>query len=167
MTQQPRSNDPVQQAKAAYEEQEKVASKNLEQIVSTQGFAESLALITSNIAALSRMGNTGIDQLVRMSRLAGRTDITRLGRQLARTEDKLEQVLQVVEQLEAELAVTQAERDAARDALGDGADATSSSRAGRSRNRSGNGRAVANSRPRVARSASAAVDASDDAKSGE
>ena len=114
MTQQPRSNDPLQQAKAAYEEREKQASKAIEELVSSHGFAEGLAMLTSNVAALTRMGNIGVDQLVRMTRLAGRADITRLGRQLARTEDKLEQVLQVVESLEAELAVVRAERDAAK-----------------------------------------------------
>ena len=58
----------------------------------------------------------GLDQMVRMTRLAGRTDISRLGTQLARTEDKLEHVLQVVEQLESELQATRAERDEARQA---------------------------------------------------
>jgi hypothetical protein len=36
-------------------------------------------------------------------RLAGRADVTRLARQLQRTEDKLERVLQEVEQLRDEL----------------------------------------------------------------
>ena len=74
MTQQPRSNDPLQQAKAAYEEREKQASKAIEELVSSHGFAEGLAMLTSNVAALTRMGNIGVDQLVRMTRLAGRAD---------------------------------------------------------------------------------------------
>jgi BMFP domain-containing protein YqiC len=39
---------------------------------------------------------------VRNLRLAGRADIDRLGRQLARTEDKLELLLQEIEALRAE-----------------------------------------------------------------
>jgi hypothetical protein len=54
--------------------------------------------------------------MVRNMRLAGRADIARLGRQLARTEDKLETVLQEVERLQDEL---RAERERA--AKSDGA----------------------------------------------
>lgn len=117
MTQQPRNiSDPVRQARETYEESEKAASKILEDLVSSQSFAEGLGLLTSNIVALSRVGQIGLDQFVRMTRFAGRADITRLGVQLARTEDKLEHVLQVVEQLESELQATRAERDEARQA---------------------------------------------------
>lgn len=166
MTQQPRPSDPVQAAKAAYETQEKQASKALEELVSSQGFAEGLAMVTSNVAAMARIGSVGLDQVVRMSRLAGRSDIARLGRQLARTEDKLEQVLQVVELLEAELALVRAERDAAKAELAgqsDGSDESDEAPARPARRTARNGRAVANSKPRVARSASAAV--ADGAKS--
>ena len=41
--------------------------------------------------------------MLRNLRIAGRADITRLARQLHRTEDKLERVLQEVEQLRDEL----------------------------------------------------------------
>jgi HEPN domain-containing protein len=44
------------------------------------------------------------DLVLRNLRLAGRADITRLARQLYRTEDKLERVLQEVEQLRDEVA---------------------------------------------------------------
>ena len=175
MTQQPRPSDPVQAAKAAYEAQEKQASKALEELVSSQGFAEGLAMVTSNVAAMARIGSVGLDQVVRMTRLAGRSDIARLGRQLARTEDKLEQVLQVVELLEAELALVRAERDAAKAELAgqtgqpgqpdqaDVSDDSDEAPARPARRTPRNGRAVANSKPRVARSASAAV--ADGAKS--
>ncbi len=117
MTQQPRKiSDPAQQARQAYEQSEKAASSTLENLVSSQSFAEGLSLFTSNAVALSRIAQIGLDQMVRMTRLAGRTDISRLGTQLARTEDKLEHVLQVVEQLESELQATRAERDEARQA---------------------------------------------------
>jgi hypothetical protein len=45
-----------------------------------------------------------MDLALRNLRLAGRRDIVRLSRQLARTEDKLERVLQEVEALRAEVA---------------------------------------------------------------
>ena len=50
------------------------------------------------------MGNDVSDLVVRNLRLAGRQDVTSLARQLARTEDKLEQVLQEVERLQEQLA---------------------------------------------------------------
>ena len=53
--------------------------------------------------ALTRIGNETMDMVVRNLRVAGRQDIARLGRQLARTEDKLETVLQEVERLQDEL----------------------------------------------------------------
>lgn len=90
-------------ARKQYEQSEKQASTTMEELVSSQGFSEGLALFTSNAVAISRVVTTGLDQLVRVSRLAGRRDIARLGRQIARTEDKLEQVLQAVEQLEAQV----------------------------------------------------------------
>ena len=43
-----------------------------------------------------------MDLIVRNLRLAGRADIDRLGRQLARTEDKLELLLQEIEELRVE-----------------------------------------------------------------
>lgn len=102
MTQQPGP----ERMRRQYESAEKRASTAMEEIVGSHGFGESLALFTSNAVALSRVATIGLDQMLRMTRIAGRSDIARLGRQLARTEDKLEQVLQAVEQLEAELATT-------------------------------------------------------------
>ena len=63
-----------------------------------------LARTAENVAALTRIGNDMADLVLRNLRLAGRADITRLARQLHRTEDKLERVLQEVEQLRDELA---------------------------------------------------------------
>lgn len=143
MTQQPRKiSEPAQQAREAYERTEKAASSTLENLVSSESFAEGLSLFTSNAVALSRMAQIGLDQMVRMTRLAGRTDITRLGTQLARTEDKLEHVLQVVEQLESELQVTRAERDEARQATSARAQGTESKSVGRGRRESGPSAAV-------------------------
>ena len=67
-------------------------------------FGELLAHTAENVAALTRMGNDFSDLVLRNLRVAGRADITRLARQLHRTEDKLERVLQEVEGLRDELA---------------------------------------------------------------
>jgi len=58
-----------------------------------------LAMVTENVVALTRIGFDAMDLAWSNLRLAGRRDITRLGRQLGRTEDKLEQVLQELERL--------------------------------------------------------------------
>ncbi|WP_040159241.1 hypothetical protein [Mobilicoccus massiliensis] len=102
-----------QKLREAYDKTEKQVSRASEELVASQGFAEVLATLTSNAVALSRVVSIGLDQAVRATRFAGQRDIQRLGRQLNRTEDKLEQVLQVVENLEDELAATRAERDEA------------------------------------------------------
>jgi BMFP domain-containing protein YqiC len=52
--------------------------------------------------AVIKIGFDVADLIVRNLRLAGRADIDRLGRQLARTEDKLELLLQEIEALRAE-----------------------------------------------------------------
>ena len=53
---------------------------------------------------LTRIGFDTFDLVIRNLRLAGRKDVARLGTQLGRTEDKLEQVLQEVERLQEQLA---------------------------------------------------------------
>ena len=107
------TNSATERARSAYEESEKRVANSMEEIVSGQGFAEGLSLLTSNLVALSRVATIGLDQVVRATRFAGRVDVTRLGRQIGRTEDKLEQVLQVVERLEEELAEERAKRECA------------------------------------------------------
>lgn len=101
--------DPVAQARRNYEEAEKKLSAAAEELVSSAAFAEGLGMMVGNLVAVSKVVSTSMDQVVRISRFAGRRDVTDLGRQLARTEDKLEQVLQLVERLEDELAATRAE----------------------------------------------------------
>jgi hypothetical protein len=75
-----------------------------EQVVSRDGFGVLLARMTENVVAVSKLGSDAADIVWRNMRVAGRQDITHLGRQLNRTEDKLERVLQEVEQLRGELA---------------------------------------------------------------
>lgn len=70
-----------------------------ERLVAGEGFAELLAHLTENAVAISRIGADFWDMAVRNLRLAGRTDIDRLARQLSTSEDKLEQLLQAIEQL--------------------------------------------------------------------
>jgi len=70
--------------------------------------------------------NEAMDLVWSNLRLAGRRDITRLAKQIGRTEDKLEQVLQEVEEL--------------RDELGDGSqNGTSRSRSGGNSSRASSG----------------------------
>jgi hypothetical protein len=87
-----------------YEAMEQQAAEATEQFVSGSAFAELLGLTAGNFAALTRISGETCDLMLRNMRLAGRADVTRLGRQLARTEDKLERVLQEVEDLRDQLA---------------------------------------------------------------
>jgi hypothetical protein len=73
-----------------------------EQTVQRDAFGELLARATENVMAVTKIAFDVADLIVRNLRLAGRADIDRLGRQLARTEDKLELLLQEIEALRAE-----------------------------------------------------------------
>ena len=90
---------PEEETRRLYEEAESRVAKAAERVVSRESFGELLAMATENVVALTRMGFDGMDLVWSNLRLAGRRDITRLARQLGRTEDKLEQVLQEVERL--------------------------------------------------------------------
>ena len=69
---------------------EKRTADAVEELVKSNAFGELLARSTENIMGLTRIGFDAADLVVRNLRLAGKPDITSLGRQLARTEDKLE-----------------------------------------------------------------------------
>ena len=90
---------PEEEARRLYEEAESRVAKAAERVVSRESFGEVLAMATENVVALTRIGFDAMDLVWSNLRLAGRRDITRLARQLGRTEDKLEQVLQEVERL--------------------------------------------------------------------
>jgi hypothetical protein len=90
---------PEQEVRRLYEEVEGRVAKAAERVVSRDSFGELLAMATENVVALTRMSFDGLDLVWSNLRLAGRRDITRLARQLGRTEDKLELVLQEVERL--------------------------------------------------------------------
>jgi hypothetical protein len=78
---------------------ESEAAAGAERSVAGEGFAELLVQLTENAVAVSRITADVWDLMVRNMRLAGRADIDRLARQLARSEDKLELLLQGIEQL--------------------------------------------------------------------
>ena len=93
-----------EQVRALYEQAESGAANALEEFVAKPSFGRLLAMSAENVAALTRISSDIADVTLRNLRLAGRADITRLARQLHRTEDKLERVLQEVEQLRDKLA---------------------------------------------------------------
>jgi hypothetical protein len=98
------TDSPETQIRALYEQAESETAKALEQAVAQPSFGRLLALSAENVAAVTRIGADVADLVLRNLRIAGRADITRLARQLHRTEDKLERVLQEVEELRDELA---------------------------------------------------------------
>ncbi len=128
---------PDEQVRSLYEDTEAKLAGAAEELVGTDSFGELLARLTGNVMALTRIGNDLLDLAVRNLRVAGRQDVTRLARQLARTEDKLELVLQHVERLEQQLERNpSASRDDGRRASG----RPGSSSRGGTRSSSGNGR---------------------------
>jgi hypothetical protein len=86
-----------------YEDAEAANAKAMEKLVSSQGFSTMLVQLAENVAGLTKIGSDAMDLVLRNLRVAGRRDVIRLGRQLGRTEDKLERVLQEVEELRDEL----------------------------------------------------------------
>jgi hypothetical protein len=105
------SRSPEGQVRALFEDAESRTAKAFEEAVSKPSFGALLARSAENVAALTRIGTDTADLVLRNLRIAGRADVTRLSKQLHRTEDKLERVLQEVEQLRDELARREA-RDA-------------------------------------------------------
>jgi hypothetical protein len=95
---------PEAQVQELYEQAESRTARAFEEMVSKPSFAVLLARSAENVAAVTRISSDIADLVLRNLRLAGRADVTRLARQLHRTEDKLERLLQEVEQLHDELA---------------------------------------------------------------
>lgn len=100
-------NGPSQEIRRLYEEAETRTSEAFEEMVSLGSFGELLARTTENVVGATKIFTDVFDLVLRNLRVAGRQDITRLARQLARTEDKLELVLQEVERLQDELGGSQ------------------------------------------------------------
>jgi hypothetical protein len=95
---------PEAQVRELYEQAESRTAQAFEELVSSPSFGVLLARSAENTAAIARIGSDFADLVLRNLRLAGRADVTRLARQLHRTEDKLERLLQEVEELRDELA---------------------------------------------------------------
>lgn len=95
---------PEAQVRELYEQAESRTAQAFEELVSKPSFGVLLARSAENVAAIARIGSDFADLVLRNLRLAGRADVTRLARQLHRTEDKLERLLQEVEELRDELA---------------------------------------------------------------
>src|SRR3954469_24916900 len=94
---------PDEQVRQLYGQAEKSTAKAMEELVQRDSFGEILARVTENVMGLTRIGFGVLDMTVRNLRLVGRPDLVRVGRQLARNEDKLERVLQEVERLQDEV----------------------------------------------------------------
>ena len=104
---------PADEVRRLYEESESRTAQAMERLVGSDAFGVMLARVTENVMALTRIGFDVMDLTVRNLRLAGRQDVVRLGRQIARTEDKLELLLQEVEKLSDELRGTGGDEGAA------------------------------------------------------
>jgi hypothetical protein len=97
---------PEEEARRLYDETEARVAKAAERVVSRESFGEVLAMATENVVALTRIGFDAMDLVWSNLRIAGRRDITRLAKQIGRTEDKLEQVLQEVEALREQVDIS-------------------------------------------------------------
>jgi hypothetical protein len=98
-----RHPSPAEETKRLYEEAETRTARAFEHVVSRDSFGELLARLTENTVAVTRIWSDIFDLALRNLRLAGRQDITRLARQLGRTDDKIEMLLQAVERLQDRL----------------------------------------------------------------
>ena len=112
-----RRSSPSEDVQRLYEEAESRTAHAFEEVVSRGSFGELLARMTENVVGLTKISTDVLTSCLRNVRLAGRQDVTRLARQLARTEDKLELVLQQVERLEDELEHGDSPSTAARRAV--------------------------------------------------
>lgn len=90
---------PADEVQRLYDEAETQMARAMEDLVSRDSFGSLLVRMTENVMGVTQIATGAIDLVVRNLRVAGRPDVTRLARQIARTEDKLELVLQEVERL--------------------------------------------------------------------
>jgi uncharacterized membrane protein YgcG len=149
MTEQPAPDEQVRQL---FGDAEKRTAAAFEQLVHRDSFGELLARTTENVMAVTKIGFDMADLVVRNLRIAGRGDVARLGKQLARSEDKLERVLQEVEDLRDEL-----KREREKPSNGRSASSRSSSRSSsnsKSKSSGGRSRSNGNGRSRSSRSKS-------------
>jgi len=98
---------PADEVQRLYNEAETEMARAMEDLVSRDSFGSLLVRMTENVMGVTQIATGAIDLVVRNLRIAGRPDVTRLARQIARTEDKLELVLQEVERLSERLEALQ------------------------------------------------------------
>ena len=98
---------PADEVQRLYNEAETQMARAMEDLVSRDSFGSLLVRMTENVMGVTQIATGAIDLVVRNLRVAGRPDVTRLARQIARTEDKLELVLQEVERLGEQLEALQ------------------------------------------------------------
>jgi hypothetical protein len=94
---------PGEQVAQLYEQAEAETAKAAERFVGSQGFPAILGQLAENAAAMTKLTTDAFDLVLRNLRVAGRRDVVRLARQLARNEDKLERVLQELEAVRDQL----------------------------------------------------------------
>jgi hypothetical protein len=99
---------PAEQIARLYEQAEAAAAEASERLVGSGGFASLLGQLAENVAVLTKASGDALDAAVHNLRVAGRRDVIRLERQLARTEDKLERLLQEIEGVQERLDQTDA-----------------------------------------------------------
>jgi hypothetical protein len=100
-------SSPADEVQRLYNEAETQMARAMEDLVSRDSFGSLLVRMTENVMGVTQIATGAIDLVVRNLRIAGRPDVTRLARQIARTEDKLELVLQEVERLTERLEALQ------------------------------------------------------------
>ena len=94
---------PADEVQRLYNEAETQMARAMEDLVSRDSFGSLLVRMTENVMGVTQIATGAIDLVIRNLRIAGRPDVTRLARQIARTEDKLELVLQEVERVSRQL----------------------------------------------------------------
>ena len=134
-----RHPSPAEETRRLYEDAESRTARAFEQLVARDSFGELLAKATENVVGITKISTDVFDLILRNLRLAGRQDIVRLSRQLARTEDKLERLLQEVERLQ-ETSTPRRSAGSNRPASSNGGSSGSSGSGTRRRPRSGGSR---------------------------
>lgn len=112
-----KTSTPVEQMQQLYDDAESRTAAAMEEVVSRNSFGEILAMVSGNAIAVMKLGADVGDLVVRNLRLAGRRDVIALGRQIARTEDKLELVLQEVEHLQDDVRRSRASSNGSSEAV--------------------------------------------------
>ena len=78
---------PADEVQRLYNEAETQMARAMEDLVSRDSFGSLLVRMTENVMGVTQIATGAIDLVVRNLRIAGRPDVTRLARQIVRTED--------------------------------------------------------------------------------